>query len=297
MDYTTKYFTRNIFRIVVEEGASTCVMSVVCWKAIGHPSLSLSPTFLTMFDGQLFKPHGIIHSFPMRLGKNTVCVKVEVVDEPLDYNLFLGRTWTYVMHAVVAMVFQVLCFPHDYRIVTIDQLSFSHPDPSSGASMVPMIDNLQPDIVNLGVGLFPSLMGTFDYPLTSSNFKLILIVPDQPRVVILQVSSFQMSYFNDPWTILSPSASIEGTRHPGMAIPLFAAEVAYIIVKQALARPDLTPPQELVLVLEPIWARGFLSTQDPLELVFPSDEEILEALNVLIDVGMIYIIDLTSFLR
>jgi hypothetical protein len=30
-----KNFTRNIFRTVVDEGASTCVMSLACWKAIG----------------------------------------------------------------------------------------------------------------------------------------------------------------------------------------------------------------------------------------------------------------------
>ena len=34
--YTTNTFTRNIFRMVVDEGASTCIMSLVCWKAIGQ---------------------------------------------------------------------------------------------------------------------------------------------------------------------------------------------------------------------------------------------------------------------
>jgi hypothetical protein len=33
--YPTKIFTRNIFRTVVDEGTSTCVMSFACWKAIG----------------------------------------------------------------------------------------------------------------------------------------------------------------------------------------------------------------------------------------------------------------------
>jgi hypothetical protein len=61
-----------------------------------------------------------------------VCVEVEVVDAPLDYNLLLGQTWTYVMHVVVATIFWVLSFPHEGWIVTIDRLSFSHPDPSSG---------------------------------------------------------------------------------------------------------------------------------------------------------------------
>jgi hypothetical protein len=63
--YPMKTFTQNIFRMVVDEGASTCVMSLACWKAIGQPVLSLSPTLLTPFDGHSFRPHGIIPSFLM----------------------------------------------------------------------------------------------------------------------------------------------------------------------------------------------------------------------------------------
>jgi hypothetical protein len=63
--YTMKTFTKNIFCTVVDEGASTCVMSLACWKAIGQPILSLSPTLLTSFDGRYFQPYGIIPSFPV----------------------------------------------------------------------------------------------------------------------------------------------------------------------------------------------------------------------------------------
>jgi hypothetical protein len=70
-----------------------------------------------------------------------VCIKVEVVDAPIDYNLLLGCSWTYAMQAVVATVFCVLLFPHEGWIVTINQLSFSRPDPALGASTVPMVDN------------------------------------------------------------------------------------------------------------------------------------------------------------
>jgi hypothetical protein len=63
--YTTKTFTRNIFCMVVEEGTSTCMISLACWKAIGQPVLSPSPTLLTAFDGHSFRPHGIILSFLM----------------------------------------------------------------------------------------------------------------------------------------------------------------------------------------------------------------------------------------
>jgi hypothetical protein len=52
--YPTKNFIQNIFRMVVNEGASTCVMSLAWWKAIGQPIFSPSPTLLTAFDGHLF---------------------------------------------------------------------------------------------------------------------------------------------------------------------------------------------------------------------------------------------------
>jgi hypothetical protein len=72
--YSTKNFTRNIFHTVVDEGASTCVMPLVCWKAIGQLALSPSPTLLTAFDGRSFRPHGIIPSFPCAVrGENCVC--------------------------------------------------------------------------------------------------------------------------------------------------------------------------------------------------------------------------------
>jgi hypothetical protein len=89
--HPTKPFTQNIFRTVVDEGASTWVMSLACWKAIGHPILSLSPTLLTAFNGRLFRPHGIIPSFPMQLGGKTMCVEVEVVDASLNLQYFVRK--------------------------------------------------------------------------------------------------------------------------------------------------------------------------------------------------------------
>ena len=153
-----------------------------------------------------------------------MCVEVEVVHAPLDYNLLLGRSWTYAMQAVVATVFWVLLFPHEDRIVTIDQLSFSRPDPSLGVSAVPMIDNTQLTIVNVGVGLCPYLMGTFDYPPPQGDDKFI---SDHHKVEIFQVSLFHMTYFNYLWILPSPLTTMEGTRHPGMSMPLPTDEVVY----------------------------------------------------------------------
>ena len=135
-----------------------------------------------------------------------MCVKVEVVDAPLDYNLLLGRSWTYAMQVVVAIVFWVLLFPHEGWIVAIDQLSFSRPDPLLGACTVPMIDNPQPGVVNIGVGLCPSLMGTFDYPPPHGDVKFILT---HHKAEIFHVSSFRTTYSQDPWILPSPSDTME----------------------------------------------------------------------------------------
>ena len=80
----------NIHRTVIDEGASTCVMSLTCWKALKCPELVPSSQLLKAFDGHTFKPHGIIPAFPIELGGKTVSVEVEVVDAPIDYNLLLG---------------------------------------------------------------------------------------------------------------------------------------------------------------------------------------------------------------
>ena len=76
----------------MDEGASTCVMSLSCWQGIGSPKIFPSQSMLKSFDGHVFKPHGILPSFPVTLGGKTVTVEVEVVDAPIDYNLLLGRS-------------------------------------------------------------------------------------------------------------------------------------------------------------------------------------------------------------
>ncbi len=103
----------NSFHTVIDEGASTCVMSMSCWKAIGSPSAVPSPTVLTAFDGHSHKPHGIIPAFPICVGGKVINIEVEVIDANLDYNLLLGRNWVYEMDAIVSTLFRVICFPHE----------------------------------------------------------------------------------------------------------------------------------------------------------------------------------------
>jgi hypothetical protein len=55
-----------------------------------------------------------------------VNVEVEFFDAPLDYNLLLGRSWIDSMCAFVSTRFHVIHFPHQVKVVTVDQLAFFH---------------------------------------------------------------------------------------------------------------------------------------------------------------------------
>ena len=125
----------TIKRTVIDEGTTASVMSLSCWKGLGSLELSKSATMLTTFDGKSFWMHIILPSLKVRLGGKTIAIVVEVVDVPLDYNLLLGRNWMYSMQAVASSLFQVVYFPFNGKIVTIDQISFKNPcvTASSGA--------------------------------------------------------------------------------------------------------------------------------------------------------------------
>ena len=92
----------NIFRTIVDEGASNCVMPFECWKELGSPTLVQSHSMLEAFDVHSFSPHGIIVSCPIEWGGKTVTVDVKVVHAPIDYNFILGRSWIHMMIAIVS---------------------------------------------------------------------------------------------------------------------------------------------------------------------------------------------------
>jgi len=79
-----------IHRTVIDEGASTCIMSVSFWKAIESPPLNQSPNTLEAFDGRGSHPYGILTSLPITLEGKIVKLEVEVVDANLNYNLLFG---------------------------------------------------------------------------------------------------------------------------------------------------------------------------------------------------------------
>jgi hypothetical protein len=88
-----------------------------------------------------------------------VTVEVDVFDAPINYNLLLGCSWIDFIRAIVSTLFHVICFPHQGKFVTVDQLSFFNSD--SHTSNVPFIAKTPPGYDNVGVDLLKdsSLMG------------------------------------------------------------------------------------------------------------------------------------------
>jgi hypothetical protein len=111
-----------------------------------------------------------------------VQVEVEVFDAPLDYNLLLGSSWIDSMHAVVSTLFLVVCFPHQEKVITVDQLAFFNSNTHTGN--VPFITKTPPGYENVGVGLLKDslLMGTFPIPR-----------PDVPRLSIASINMISTS--------------------------------------------------------------------------------------------------------
>jgi hypothetical protein len=153
---------KNIHHTILDEGASTCVMSFPCWRALGSPKLTQSPTTLKAFDGHGFQPHRLLQYFTVTLKGKTVSVDIEVVDAPLDYNLLLGHSWFYAMTVITSSMFHILRFPHQGKIIIVDQLDYITPDLHNVAvNNVPFLG--QSSLESVGVGLLKdsSLMGVF----------------------------------------------------------------------------------------------------------------------------------------
>ena len=92
----------------MDDSASTSVMSLSCWRAIGSPKINRSPTTLKDFDGRGFQPYGLLPTIHVELGDKLVSIHIEVVDTPLDYKLLLGHNSFYAMKAIASTIFQII---------------------------------------------------------------------------------------------------------------------------------------------------------------------------------------------
>lgn len=94
-----------------------------------------------------------------------VRLDIEVVDRKLDYNIILGCSWTYAMTTIVFMVFCIILFPLDRRMV--DPLPFCTRDYSPLPSgTIPLVGGMPNSYVSIGTVILKgsSLMGLFPLP-------------------------------------------------------------------------------------------------------------------------------------
>ena len=76
----TRVVGKSFFRTVLDEGASTSVLYLTCWKAIASPEFVKSPKTLKAFDGRGFYPYGLMPTLLVELEGKIVSIQVEVVD-------------------------------------------------------------------------------------------------------------------------------------------------------------------------------------------------------------------------
>jgi hypothetical protein len=126
--------------------------------------------------------------------------------------------------------------------------------------------------------MYSSLMGTFDF-LTPIHH--VYAMSSRPASIERSIP-FHTSYFSDPWTLPSLTSSIEGQSHAGMAMPLSIVDIVYQAILDSSADPDPVTSQtdEEDPVLRPVWATSLSCSHDFLDETLPSNEAILEAMNV-----------------
>jgi len=57
-----------------------------------------------------------------------IMIYIKVINAPLDYNILFRHNYMYAMKFVVSFVFCTMLFPHNGKVVTINQLTHYEPN-------------------------------------------------------------------------------------------------------------------------------------------------------------------------
>ena len=175
----------------MDKGESMCVMSTLVWHKLGSPILQPSSTNLQAYDDHPTKAQGIIPHVPITLARKIVLIDIDVFNDQLDYNLLLRRSYMYTMRAVASNVFHLMMFPHEGKIMTLDQLTYHNLQGltvtanviptintidlqglNKPTNVIPMVDTMVDNIpasplLNVDPGLFVDTTMTAYFPLVS----------------------------------------------------------------------------------------------------------------------------------
>ena len=119
------------------------------------------------------------------------------------------------MMVVAYSIFRVLRFPHEGKIITKYILSFCRNESIHATrTNIPLVGHLMMIFGKNGVGMYSTLMGTFNMPShvlfvgsSSSTF-----VEKEAHVLVIQ--SFKTNYLDDPWVLLNPLDLREDCLYP-----------------------------------------------------------------------------------
>lgn len=117
------------------------------------------------FDGETYKPCGILNSLQVKLGGKFVSTESKVIDGPFYYNILLGHMWFYTMATIISTYFHLISFHHKGIIVAISQLTFFTSD-SRVTGSVPIVGETLHSYQHVRFGLLKEslLMETFFLP-------------------------------------------------------------------------------------------------------------------------------------
>ena len=226
------------------------------------------PTILIAFDERSFSLYEVFIALPITVGVKNITVEVEVIDCPVEYDVLLGRNWTYAMKIVPSTMFHTISFPHLRKRVTIDQLDFCTTNLRTNTeTTIPLVGDSSSKPEMTGVGLFKdsSLMGVFP----SSP-------PDPPLTIPTNMISTDTSH--DPWIIPHPNK----LESHGTVMSLPPIEKSYMEILAAETPAEINPNQPLDFERDqfslPSWENNSPLSHEFLENILPSDKTIMEVM-------------------
>ena len=185
------------------------------------------------------------------------------------------------MEAVPSSYFRCIKFPHEGKLVTIDQLSF-YKAPNESGTFVPFVDASTLACANIGVGLYSSMMGSFNMaaPVLSVKSFPVYAITNVARDQDFLERSFKIAYLSDPWTLPQSVISVTEERTTGTTSPLSAVEVAYTTVQEQSADEcsSCLADEERNIYPLPVLSTFSPSGSDPLDTELFTDETIMEVM-------------------
>jgi hypothetical protein len=126
------------------------------------------------------------------------------------------------MVIIISSILCTFCFPHEGKIMRIDQLSFACSSPNASiGQLIPVIDNSQLKIENIGVRMYSSIMGNFYFSALSHHIYAMSSRPISTGRSI----PFCTSYFSDPLTLPFLTSYCEVQPHTGIISPTSMSHV------------------------------------------------------------------------